>query len=211
MSAKWIAITGLDGSGKTTLKTNLTNHFFLENRKTHTFKLPYDKHLLDLLDISGSGDPFKDSYTDRLIFAVDNRIVNSHIISWRNDYDILLSQRCFLDSFVFGAVQGFSYQEIFNINRVNDLEKCDAIIHLNADPAVAYKRIKDDPNGDKFETEGFILKQAAETSKVYKELINGSDPCFDSFRGIPQVYIDTTKLTPEETYNDAVTFLLWNL
>lgn len=207
MTAKWFAITGLDGSGKTTLKNNLIEHFSLNAYRVHGFKLPYDKHLLSLLDISGGGDPYKDAYTDRLIFAVDNRIVSNHITNWRKEYDLLISQRCFLDPFVFGTVQGFSYEEIFKINRINDLEKCDVLIHLNADPKVAYDRIKNDPNGDKFETQEFIFKQAQATQTVFQELEKGNIPYFESFNNIPQVYIDTTNITCEETFKRTLEFL----
>lgn len=46
----WICVTGLDGTGKTTLKRNLVGHFKMQNLQVKDFKFPYDKHLLDLLN-----------------------------------------------------------------------------------------------------------------------------------------------------------------
>ena len=123
------------------------------------FKLPFDKHLLELLNVIGMGLPYGDNYTDRLLFALDNRIIgNAYVPMWQKNYDVLISQRGFLDSFVHGAVQGFSYQEIDKMNRTEELAKCDCIIHLNASPEVAFERIKNDPDADKFETLEYIQK-----------------------------------------------------
>ena len=66
----WIAVSGLDGSGKTTLVDNLQEWLSTEKKLTvMRDRLPHDRYLVtDLLNQS------KDTYTDRLLFAVDNRI-----------------------------------------------------------------------------------------------------------------------------------------
>lgn len=204
MESKWIVITGMDGSGKTTLKKNLVEHFSNRGENVKDFKLPYDKHLLSLLDVSGGGKAFEDNYTDRLIFVLDNRIVNYHIKSWKEEYDLLISQRGFLDSFVFGSVQGFSYKEVAELNRLHELEKCDILIHLNADYKVAYDRIKNDPKGDKFETLEHMKVQHDETRKAYEELVEGVNPLFAPFASTKNVYIDTTDICCEKTFEIAI-------
>ena len=100
MTTRWIAVTGLDGSGKTTLVDNLVK--FLESKgfKVYRDRFPHDKYLTKTL-LNES----KDAYTDRLLFALDNRIAGTHLrgIIETGEYDFIVTQRCFLDSFVHGA------------------------------------------------------------------------------------------------------------
>lgn len=82
-------MTGLDGSGKTTLTQNL--HAVIAD--SFLFRLPYSDFVKESLDISGYGKPFKDPWTDRLLFAADARITNYHIEQWQKQYRTLISQR----------------------------------------------------------------------------------------------------------------------
>lgn len=208
MAAKkviWIAVTGLDGSGKTTLVDNLEKRFVEEGKKVYRDRLPHDQYLVKtLLDKS------KDSYTDRLLFALDNRIFGTKLKSMQEagEYDIVLTQRCFLDSFVHGQVQGYSYQWIEELNRTGDLPKTDILIHLVAEASVAYQRICNDPDADKFEYPEYISKQESETRKAYANVVKGNDPALASFRNSKNIYIDTTEMTTEEVYEVAVKKLL---
>ena len=71
--AKWIVVSGLDGSGKTTLVDNLEKWMTENGKKVKRSRLPYDEYLVkNLLNVS------KDNYTDRLLFALDNRIFAEH-------------------------------------------------------------------------------------------------------------------------------------
>lgn len=201
----WIVITGLDGTGKTTLKRNLAWYFKKNNKLVQEFKFPYDKHLLDLLNnVVGGGQPLKDSYSDQLLFTLDNRILGKQLIpQWKEDFDVLISQRGYLDSFVHGECRGFSYEETDEIQRTWELARCDVMIHLNADPEVAFERIKDDPDADKFETLEYIKNQAIATEKAYNELLN-KNSAMSAFKGILNIYIDTTELSCEETFKVAL-------
>ena len=169
------------------------------------FKFPYDKHLLDLMNnVVGGGQPLKDNYSDQLLFSLDNRILGMQLIpEWKENYQYLVSQRGYIDSFVHGECRGFSYEETDEIQRTWELARCDVMIHLNADPEVAYERIKDDPEADKFETLHYIKNQAEATQKAYQALVN-KNPALSSFKGIPNVYIDTTSITTEETFKKAL-------
>lgn len=201
----WICVTGLDGTGKTTLKRNLVGHFKMQNLQVKDFKFPYDKHLLDLLNNTvGDGMPWQDNYSDQILFALDNRILGTvHIRDWRKASDVLVSQRGYIDSFVHGECRGFSYEESDKLMRTYELERCDVMIHLNADPQVAFERIKDDPDADKFETIEYVKKQAEATRRAYEEL-QKANPALSAFKGIPNVYIDTTNLTTDETFQIAL-------
>lgn len=203
----WIVITGLDGSGKTGLVDNLEKYFTEELKlRVKRTRSPHDKYLIhDLLNVSGDGEPMKDRYTDRLIFALDNRILGTRIRQWQNsgEFDIILSQRGFFDSFVHGAVQGYTYEQIANLNQIEDLPKCQLMIHLCADSNIAYNRIKDDPDADKFETSAYMRKQEEETRRGYRELTQGQNPDLSAFVGIQNFFIDTTELSPDETFSLA--------
>lgn len=200
MNGKWIVVTGLDGSGKTTFKNRLAGYLKSQGHKVQNFKSPFDKHLLGLLDVSGDGLPWRDNYTDQMIFMLDNRMLSYYVRDWREKHEYLVSQRGFIDSFVHGVCRGFSYQETDQMMRTNELEKCDVMIHFNCDPNVAFQRICDDPDADKFETLEYIEKQAKSTKDVYDALIAGSEPSFEAFKDCINIYIDTTHLSMDGTY-----------
>ena len=193
---KWIAVTGLDGSGKTTLVDNLQKFFEEQGLRVKRSRSPHDMYLTkELLNVS------HDAYTDRMIFVLDNRILGTRIEEWEKsgEYDIILTQRCFFDSFVHGAVQGFTYAEIERLNRVVDLPKVDYMIHLCADAGVAYARIQDDPDADKFEYPAYIRVQENETRRGYIELEKKNLDLI-AFHTCKNFFIDTTDLTTEETF-----------
>lgn len=201
--SKWYVVTGLDGSGKSTLISSLAHR---TQSNTFTFRIPYFDFVQDLLKVSGEGTQFGDVHSDRLIFATDARLVNKLIKDWKQKYDLLISQRAWMDNYVFGKVQGVSDEETHIMLKQHELEKPDAIIWLTADPEVAYNRIKDDPNKDKYETIEFMQKQAQATKECY-EKIEKEEDFVSFFSGIPNILIDTTSLTQEETLDEAILFL----
>ena len=127
MKTKWIVVTGLDGSGKTILVSNLKEMFTQQGLRVKQDRFPKDKYLTKTL-LNKSKDP----YTDRILFVLDNRITGTEIQEAINsgEYDIIVTQRGFLDSFVHGAVQGYTYEMIEALNHFSDMPKCDVIIQL---------------------------------------------------------------------------------
>ena len=198
----WIVVTGLDGSGKTTLVENLEKYFREEKAKNvKRDRFPHDRYLVKtLLDKS------KDSYTDRLLFALDNRLMGTEIKEMisSNSCDLIITQRGFLDSFVHGAVQGYSYSWVEELNHLGDMPKCDVMIHMVAEASVAYSRIMDDPDADKFEYPDYIGKQERETRRAYSEVVNGINPALASFKDCVNIYVDTTQMTPEEVFEFVI-------
>src|SRR5580692_406000 len=97
--APWVVVTGLDGAGKTSLVQRLGEEY-----AGHRFRLPYHDFVLPALRQSGDGTPFGDVHTDRLVMAADARLTNSLIRGWRRRFLLLVSQRGWMDNFVFGAV-----------------------------------------------------------------------------------------------------------
>lgn len=197
MTTRWIAVTGLDGSGKTTLVDNLVK--FLESKgfKVYRDRFPHDKYLTKTL-LNES----KDAYTDRLLFALDNRIAGTHLrgIIETGEYDFIVTQRCFLDSFVHGAVQGYSYSWVSELNHVSDLPKCDIMVHMVAEARIAYARICNDPDADKFEYPEYIGKQEQETRRAYVEVEAHNNPALIHFNTCQNIYMDTTQMSTDEVF-----------
>ncbi len=196
---KWIVVTGLDGSGKTSLVSNLTSWLSEEKKlKVKRDRFPHDRYLVkDLLDKS------KDRYTDRLLFALDNRLFGTELaeIIESGEYDIVITQRGFLDSFVHGSVQGFSYSWIGELNQIADLPKCDIMIHMVCEARTAYSRICNDPDADKFEYPAYIDKQERETRRAYAEVISETNPDLEHFKDCQNLYIDTTQMSIDEVFD----------
>jgi hypothetical protein len=116
--APWIVVTGLDGSGKTGLVRRLAHRC-----GAHWFKLPYHDFVKEGLRHSGDGTQFGDVHTDRLILAADARLTHYRIRDWRREHKLLVSQRAWMDNFVFAAVQGCSYAETDALLCTADLER----------------------------------------------------------------------------------------
>lgn len=193
---KWIVVTGLDGAGKTTLVDDLKRYFVTLEKSVKRSRLPYDDYIVkELLNKSTS------KYTDRMLFALDNRLFAEAYEEWftSDDYDIIITQRGFFDSFVHGAVQGFSYEFIADLNRIDELPKCDVMIHMVAEAETAYERIKDDPDADKFEYLSYIRRQEQETRRAYHDLVN-KKTSLEHFHSAQNIYVDTTQMTTEETF-----------
>jgi hypothetical protein len=106
ISSPWIVVTGLDGAGKTTLVERLES-----SCAASSFRLPYHDFVHPCLARSGAGEPFGDVQTDRLLFSLDARLANYQIRDWRREGRTLISQRGWMDNFIFGAVQGLSYRQ----------------------------------------------------------------------------------------------------
>lgn len=198
--AKWIVVSGLDGSGKTTLVDNLERWMKENNKRVMRSRLPHDEYLVkNLLNVSN------DSYTDRMLFALDNRIFAEHFKKWQEsqEFDFIITQRGFLDSFVHGAVQGYSYSWIADLNQIQTLPKCDIIIHMVAEAETAYARIKDDPDADKFEYLTYIRRQEAETRRAYRELEKKNGD-LAHFSNATNIYVDTTQMSTDEVFEFVV-------
>ena len=175
---RWIVVTGLDGAGKTTLVGHLGKLL-----GARTFRLPFCDFVRPYLNLSGKGSQFGDVHTDRLLFALDARLANYEIRAWREDSGaVLVSQRGFMDNFIFGAAQGVSYAETDALLKTGELERPSAQIFLIAEPSVAFARIKDDPDADKDD-----VKFERSVSKAMKvdtaKRLRADGPAFRSLGG----------------------------
>jgi thymidylate kinase len=199
--APWIVVTGLDGAGKTTLVGALAARYGAKR-----FRLPFHDFVRPALARSGNGRPYADVLTDRLVFAADARLTNYLVRQWRSAERLLVSQRGWMDNYVFGAVQGVDWSETAAMLQTADLERPSVIIHLIADPETAFERIRHDQKADKFETPAFIRRQHRETVRFY-EASAIAHPSLRPFAGIPSVLIDTTAWAPVDVLDAADAFV----
>jgi thymidylate kinase len=204
---KIIVVSGMDGAGKTSLCDSLAT--FFAPKKVARLHLPYSTFSMSALAISGDGSAFGDPWTDRLIFALDNRLVAYKIQQLRKEgYDYLIMQRGWMDSFVAGAVQGFSYEQIHELLHTYDLPRVDCTVHLNCTPDVAYGRIKDDRDGDKYETPEYLNDQYKETLRFYES--TQQDSFIKELFPEEHLYIDTTDAMQAHVVDTVIDFICCN-
>ena len=197
----WIVVTGLDGAGKSTLVKRLGRAL-----DARTFRLPFNEFVRPCLALSGEGTPFGDIHTDRLLFSLDARLANYRIRQWRREEAPLVSQRGWMDNFIFGAVQGHPYAYTEELLQTRSLERASAHIFLVSDPSVAFERIRQDPNKDKYEEPDFMVAQYAQTLRFFAESSSGN-AALANFCKIPATLIDTSEMTVDQVYDRAWTFI----
>lgn len=195
--ARWVVITGLDWSWKTTLKDNLKKYF-----DGFSFKLPYHEFVREWLKISGNGKILKDIHTDVSLFVADARITNYKIKKWKKNHQRIISQRWRMDHFIFNQAQNLDYQQTIILLKPEEMEKPDLSIYLVSNPKIAYERIKNDPNKDKYETLKFMKVQYDETLRFFKEIDKNSK--LKKIFTEEKIIIDTTNLTKNEVFEKAL-------
>ena len=200
-----IVVSGMDGAGKTTLIQRLAKQF--TPLRTECIHLPSSSFVNSALATSGQGTPLGDPWTDRLIFALDNRLTAYQIraLEAAGATDVLLMQRGWMDSYIYGSTQRVDYGTITNLVRPTDLPKPTCSIYLNCDPTIAYERIRNSKKVDKFETLAFMQAQYRETKRFYESLEH--DAILGKIFDEPRFYLDTTALSTDEVELSVIDFL----
>lgn len=201
--APWIVVTGLDGAGQKTLVKGLLQ---FSPKNTFNFHLPYSEFVLPSLKISGKGEAMSDTQTDRLIFALDARLANYHIAEWRKKYNLVISKRGWMDNFIHGKVQGYSYSKTNSLLHIQDLQKPSGVVYLIAHPRISYQRIKDHPYRDKFEILSYMKEQYKATIAFHRDVL-ARQKDLDLFFDIPNLLVDTTEICPDDVLKKARIFL----
>lgn len=207
-NTKFISITGQDGSGKTTLRDKLAEYFSGQGKVVITAKSPCDRHTVNLLNHSISQNGYEDWYTEQLLFSFMDGLLSNYMIQLKGRCDYFICQRGPIDQYAHGVTRsGKGYEEIYNIQRPERLEKFDVYIHLNCEAKTAWERIKDDEGKDRYEYFEYFERQVPNTKRLYDDIVKGIQPELDFLRSSKHYYIDTTKYSTDQVMNEAIRFL----
>lgn len=205
---KFISITGQDGSGKTTLRDNLAEYFANQGKTVITAKSPCDKHTVKLLNHSISQNGYEDWYTEQLLFSFMDGLLSNYMVQLKGRCDYFICQRGPIDQYAHGVTRsGKEYEEIYNIQRPERLEKFHVYVHLNCEARTAWKRIKEDEGKDRYEYFEYFEKQVPNTKLLYENIVSGSQPELDFLRSSRHYYIDTTNYTTDQVMKEALNLL----
>lgn len=70
----------------------------------------------------------------------------------------------------------------------------------SAEARIAYARICNDPDADKFEYPEYIGKQEQETRRAYVEVEAHNNPALIHFNTCQNIYMDTTQMSTDEVF-----------
>jgi len=203
-----ISITGQDGSGKTSLRDGLADYFSEKGKSVVTAKSPCDKHLVNLLNHAISQKGYKDWYTEQLLFSFADGLLSNYMRQLEGHCDYFICQKGPIDQYAHGVTRsGRRYSEIHSIQRPERLSEFQLYIHLNCDAKVAWKRICDDEEKDRYEYPEYFEKQVENTRKLFENIQSNQYKELRFLRKAGHYYINTTNLTIEEVLEIVVDML----
>ena len=109
------------------------------------------------------------------------------------------------DQYAHGVTRSHkTYGEIYQIQRPERLAKFDVYIHMNCDAKVAWERVAEDEGKDRYEYPEYFERQVENTKKLYQDIIKGIVKELGFLNSAKHVYIDTTNLTIQQTFEKAM-------
>ncbi|RLG14749.1 MAG: dTMP kinase [Candidatus Nanohalarchaeota archaeon] len=138
MTAPYIVIEGMDGSGKTTqaklLIDFLKNHKFKVYHNIEPSQSPIGKHIQQMIKSTASRPE-----TTALAFALDRMLSYDQNLKYAKEkYDYIIADRSYLSSLAYQPLQGCRYDWIKELNRY--VEKPDIVFLLDIPPEEFTKR-----------------------------------------------------------------------
>jgi len=134
--ALYVAIEGIDGSGKTTVARLLVNSLALKGYKAALVKEPYTAEIKSLLEESSGADPLLEAY----LFAADRLFLHRTVLKRLLEvYDVVVSDRSFVASLVYQGARGAPEHLLRLINE--PCEKPDVVYVLDVPVEVALERL----------------------------------------------------------------------
>lgn len=200
-----ICLTGQDGSGKTTAMQGLADYLSEKGKVVITAKSPCDKHTVDILNNAISQDDYKDWYTEQLLFSYMDGVLSNYMMQLDGHCDYFICQRGPIDQYAHGVTRSCrSYSEIHDNQRPERLAKFDMYIHFNCIAEIAWERLRDDDNKDRYEYPEYFRKQVENTRKLYDDIVHGKQMALNFFRLSRHVYLDTSYLTIPEVLKQVI-------
>ncbi len=154
----YLAIGGIDGCGKSTLRRRLVSHLDSRGMEVVGFSEPYHPFVKELLETTES------AWTDVLLFALDRWMLKPKLESWIEEDRTLIASRSIYCSLAYQGAQGLSWEEILNANNWKELILPDVFLLVDIDPSTAMSRAS---GREKFEKRGFLRKVRREYMRIY--------------------------------------------
>jgi dTMP kinase len=143
MKYKYIAIEGIDGSGKTTIANLLYNELSKKYNKIILMKEPYDKDLskkIKEIILKEHEKNLDYGYLLALLFTADRSIKNIDLKKYLNEGYIIISDRSIYSSFSYQILyEGIDIEWLKCISKY--IIKPDITFVLDVDPKIAMERI----------------------------------------------------------------------
>jgi len=143
MKYKYIAIEGIDGSGKTTIANLLYNELSKKYNKIILMKEPYDKDLskkIKEIILKEHEKNLDYGYLLALLFTADRSIKNIDLKKYLNGGYIIISDRSIYSSFSYQILyEGIDIEWLKCISKY--IIKPDITFVLDIDPKIAMERI----------------------------------------------------------------------
>lgn len=207
-NTRFISVTGQDGSGKTNLRDGLAKYFSERENVVITAKSPCDAYLVKLLNNAISQNGYEDWYTEQMLFSFADGLLSNYMIQLNGHCDYFICQRGPIDQYAHGVTRSRkSYQTIYQIQKPERLAKFDVYIHMNCEAKVAWERVAKDEGKDRYEYPEYFERQVKNTEKLYQDIMSGKYKELDFLSTAKHIYIDTTSLTIEQTFEKALTEL----
>ncbi|HEW63933.1 dTMP kinase [Fervidicoccus fontis] len=162
---RYVAIEGIDGSGKTTIAEKVCNLLMQGGKRCILVREPWTLEIKKLLENNPKIDPVVEAF----LFATDRMILNYNVISNALKEDTyVISDRCYLSSLVYQYIRGAEESIIFALNSL--IIKPDAIFLLDVSVEIGLKRLMEKKKRELTHLEGFeFLKKVKER---YLEISN---------------------------------------
>lgn len=201
----YISITGQDGAGKTNLRDGLAKELSKVGNTVITAKSPCDKYIVGLLNNAISQNGYEDWYTEQLLFSFTDGLLSNYMMQLDGHCDYFICQRGPIDQYAHGVTRSKKeYAEIYSIQRPERLAKFDMYIHLNCNADVAWNRICQDEDKDRYEYPEYFKVQVKNTKMLFDNIVQGSQKELEFLRSSKHCYIDTTEKSIEEVRKIAL-------
>lgn len=207
-NTRFISVTGQDGSGKTNLRDGLAKYFSERDNVVITAKSPCDAYLVKLLNNAISQNGYEDWYTEQMLFSFADGLLSNYMIQLNGHCDYFICQRGPIDQYAHGVTRSRkSYKTIYQFQNPERLAKFDVYIHMNCEAKVAWERVAKDEGKDRYEYPEYFERQVKNTEKLYQDIMSKKYEELDFLSTAKHIYIDTTNLTIEQTFEKALTEL----
>lgn len=191
---KYIVIEGIDGAGKTTISNILVK----ELKNSITIKEPSNSKIGEFIrnSLESKKEFMKNYIISSLLFFADRIQLKEKIKKLREEYDYIISDRCFLSTYAYqnalikNEEEKKIFNKIFNI-LLQFVEMPDAIIILDVDVEVALERLKEKKKSIYEEKE--FLKKVLDNYRNF-ELDLKNVYLVDANRNIEEVKKDVIKI-----------------